>query len=55
MGKNKKNSFLKSEKKHQHWRIRGEEEIVKFSKKGKLHIDSTAANLKKEKFFLFNW
>lgn len=28
---------------------KGEEEILKFSKRGKLHVDATAVNLKKEK------
>ena len=30
---------------------KGEEELVKFSKKSKLHIDSTAINLRKEKLY----
>jgi predicted hydrocarbon binding protein len=30
---------------------KGEEELVKFSQKSKLHIDATSLNLKKEKLF----
>ena len=30
---------------------KGEDELVKFSKKGKLHIDSTAVSLKKEHLY----
>lgn len=30
---------------------KGEEELIKFSQKSKLHIDATSLSLKKEKFF----
>lgn len=34
-----------------HFAKKGEEEILKLSKKGKLHLDATATNLKKEKLY----
>jgi len=30
---------------------RGEEELIKFSRQGKLHVDSTAMSLRREKLY----